>query len=158
MVRARLVALAVFVPLAAQAAEPRVTEPQVRAFVQRQSRAWNAGDLAGYFALFTPQARFTEQARARDGRVVPYGTSTVAQARDQARRFFAGAKAKETTTIRGVAIAPDGRSVRVTADEVSLTVRAGRTRRTCAERLQTIVATPQGLRSTGQIDTLVRCW
>ena len=63
---------------AAQAAPARLADADVRAFVARQSKAWNAGDLGGYFALFTPDATFTDQALARDGRVVPYGTSTLA--------------------------------------------------------------------------------
>jgi len=157
MLRPLLTILVACLPLVAQAAAPRLTEPEVRSFVERQSRAWNAGDLAGYFGLFTADARFTDQARARDGRVVPYGTSSVPQARTQAMRFFAGSKVVETTAIRQIALAPDGRAARVVSDEVSILTGAGRRRRECAERVQTVVQTPAGLRSKGQTDTLVRC-
>ena len=156
--RAALLLLALFTAASAEAAaRSRLSEPQVRAFVQRQSQAWNAGDLDRYFALFTPEAAFTDQGRARDGRVVPYGTSTLAQARTQTRRSRAGAKVSEATTIRGIVLTADGRSARVTSAEDTRIATAGRARRLCAERVQTIVVTPGGLRSTGQTDTYVRC-
>jgi hypothetical protein len=142
---------------AAEAAPARLSEAEVRGFVARQSKAWNAGDLAAYFALFTPDAVFTDQARARDGRLVPYGASTVAQARAQAARTFATSKLQETTLIRAVAIAPDGKRAQVTSAEQTTVRGGGPPRRFCAERVQTLVATPAGLRSRGQIDTVVRC-
>ena len=157
MPRLLLIALLAAAPCLARAAPARLAEPEVRAFLDRQSRAWNAGDLAAYFALFTADARFTDQARARDGRVVPYGTSTLPQAQAQARRFFAASKVRETTTVRRVAIAPDGRSAQVASDEVTLVTGGARPRHECAERVQTLIATPAGLRSRGQTDTLVRC-
>jgi hypothetical protein len=141
----------------AHAAPAGLREAEVRAFVGRQSQAWNAGQLAAYFGLFTADATFTEQGRARDGRVVPYGTSTLAEARAQARRSLVAARVHETTAIQAIEIAPDGRSARITAGEDTTLAAAGRTRRICAERVQTVVATPAGLRSKGQTDTVVRC-
>jgi len=157
MPRRILAALLVAVPLAVQAAPARLTEAAVRAFVARQSAAWNAGDLAAYFGLYAADARFTDQARAKDGRVVPYGSSTLAQARMQARRTFAAVKVHETTAIRTIEIAPDGRRARITASEETIIAGAGRTRRLCAERVQEVALTAAGLRSRGQTDTLVRC-
>jgi hypothetical protein len=140
-------------PTLALAAPARLTEPEVRAFVERQSKAWNAGDLAAYFALFTPDARFTDQALASDNKVYPYGTSTLAQARADSRKAFARGKVQEATTIRSVALGPDGRSATVAADVVT-TVGA---RRSCARREQLVVATAGGPRSKGETDTVVRC-
>lgn len=154
--RLPILAVLLAVPVAAHAA-PRLTEPEVRAFVDRQSRAWNAGDLAGYFALYAPGATFTDQGRAKDGRTALYGTSTVAEARRQARRAFAGAKVRETSAVRAVRIAPDGRSAVVDSTVDTAITRGARTRRSCAERTQTLVATPAGLRSKGQTDTVVFC-
>jgi hypothetical protein len=125
--------------------------------VARQERAWNAGDVPGFFALAAPDATFTDQARAKDGRVVVYGTSTVAEARAQAAKFFARSHTRETVTVRSVQIAPDGRSARVAGHEDALLESAGRTRHLCAETLQTVVLTPAGLRSKGQTDTVTPC-
>jgi uncharacterized protein (TIGR02246 family) len=151
-----LILAALLAPLAAQAA-PRLTEADVRAFVDRQSKAWNAGDLAGYFALFAPSATFTDQGRAKDGRTALYGVSTLGEARAQARRTFAGAKLRETTAVRSIRLAPDGRSAIVDAAVDTAITQGGRTRRSCAERSQTLVATPTGPRSKGQTDTVVFC-
>jgi hypothetical protein len=142
---------------AAQAAPARLTEAQVRAFVARQENLWNAGDVAGFFALATPDAAFTDQARAKDGRVVVYGTSTVAEARAQATKFFATSRTRETLTVRSVQISPDGRSARVEGHEDALLTSAGHTRHLCAETLQTVVLTPAGLRSKGRTDTVTPC-
>jgi hypothetical protein len=145
--------LALALATAAQASPARVTEPEVRAFVARQSKAWNAGDLAAFFALFTPDAQFRDQALASDNKVYPYGTSTLAQARARSRHAFEGHRLQEATTIRSIAIAADGRSARVAADIVT-TIGP---RRSCARREQVVTATPAGLRSTGETDTVVRC-
>jgi hypothetical protein len=154
-VRALLLALLIAGPAAAAAP---LTDPQVRTFVERQSRAWNAGDLAAYFATFTPDARFTDQALGNDNKIVPYGVSTVAQARGQARKTLAKAKVQETTVITAVAIAPDGRSARVTARTVSQIAAPGAPpRQVCAVRVAAVALTPAGLRTTGQTDTIVRC-
>jgi hypothetical protein len=142
---------------AAQAAPARLTEADARAFVARQSKAWNAGDLAAYFALFTPDARFKDQALASDNKVYPYGTSTLAEARARSRRAFDRGKVQETATITSVAVASDGRSARIEADVVSVIPGKTATRRSCARREQVVVATPAGPRSTGETDTVVRC-
>jgi len=152
-----LIALMTAAPALAQAAPARLSEPAVRAFLARQSKAWNAGDLRAYFALFTAKATFTDRGRAKDGRVVPYGESTLAEARRQSRKTLAASKVKETTALRSIAIAPDGESARVEASEVTLITEKGRTRRICGDRRQTIVATVHGPRSTGQVDTIFEC-
>lgn len=149
--------LLVLLASAAQAAPGRLSEAEVRSFVARQSKAWNAGDLGAYFALFTADARFADQARAKDGRVVPYGTSTVAEARAQARRSFATTRVREATVIRQVQIAPDGRSAKVTAATDTTLTTGPRVRRLCAGRTMTLVAGPGGLRSKGQTDTIAPC-
>src|SRR3954463_4744906 len=99
-------------PALAQA-EARLTDAQVRAFVARQEAAWNAGDLDRYFAGFTPQARFTDQAYVGDKPPVPYGTITVAQARAQARKTLARARTREAGQVTQIRIAADGRSAQV---------------------------------------------
>ena len=156
MLRVLLISATLAIPLAAHAA-PRLTEAEVRAFVERQSKAWNAGDLGAYFALYTADARFTDQGRAKDGRVVPYGTSTLGEARAQTRRARAGSRVQEVTTIRAIQIAADGKSAQVAAAEASEIATGARTRRLCAERIQTIILTRAGPRSKGQTDTYVSC-
>jgi hypothetical protein len=138
-------------------AAPRLTEADVRGLVERQSHAWNAGDLAAYFATFSPTARFTDQALGNDNKIVPYGVSTLAQAREQSRRTLAAGKVREAVTVEAIAIAPDGRSARLSARAVSDISRAGAARRVCARRIATFELTPKGLRATGQTDTVVRC-
>ena len=141
----------------AASAPAQITDPQVRAFVERQARAWNAGDLAAYFATFTPQARFTDQALGNDNRVVLYGVSTLAQAHAQARRVFASSQVRETSVITSITIAPDGRRARVVDNEISEITKGGKLRRVCGHSVADLVLTPAGLRSTGQTDTIVRC-
>lgn len=154
----RALVLALLIAGPATAAPARLTEPQVRSFVERQSRAWNAGDLASYFATFTPDARFTDQALGNDNKIVPYGVSTVAQARTQARKTLAKAKVRETTAITAISMAPDARSARVTARTNSRIAAAGAPpRQVCAIRVASVALTPFGLRTTGQTDTIVRC-
>jgi hypothetical protein len=149
--------LAVMIAGPAAAATP-LTEPQVRAFVERQSRAWNAGDLPAYFATFTPDAHFTDQALGNDNKIVPYGVSTVAQARTQARKTLAKSKVRETSVVTAVSIMPDGRSARVTARTRSEIAAAGAApRQVCAMRVATVARTPKGLRTNAQTDTIVRC-
>lgn len=142
---------------AAAAAPARLSEAEIRAFVARQEALWNAGAPPAWFAMLTPDATFTDQARSKDGRLVVYGTSTVAEARAQARRLFGKARVRETATVRQVQIAADGKSARVAGFEEAQITTAGKTRRTCAETLQTLVLTPAGLRSKGQTDTVVAC-
>ena len=134
-----------------------ITEAQVRALAERQSRAWNAGDLAAYFATFTPTARFTDQALGNDNRIVPFGVSTREQAQAQSRRTLAKGAAHETATIDAVTLAPDGRSARLSARVVSKISSGGATREVCARRVETFERTTAGMRATGQTDTIVRC-
>lgn len=138
---------------AVQAGPARLTEPEVRAFVARQSKAWNAGELSAYFDLFTADARFRDQALGSDNKVYPYGTSTLDEARTRSAHALKGQRVQETTTIRSIALAHDGRSAKIEADVVT----AIGTRRSCARREQVVVATPKGPRSTGETDTVVRC-
>ncbi|WP_309605999.1 hypothetical protein [Phenylobacterium sp.] len=147
----------ILVVAVAASAPAQITAQQVRAFVERQARAWNAGDLAGYFATFTPQARFTDQALGNDNRIVPYGVSTLDQARAQAGRVFASSRVRETSVITAITIAPDGRRAQVADDEVSEITKGGKLRRVCGHSVANLVLTPAGLRSTGQTDTIVRC-
>ena len=155
----RLILAAALAALAqpTQAAPARLSEAQVRAFVERQSKAWNAGELSAYFGLFTPDARFRDQALGSDDKVYPYGTSSLAEARARSGKAFAKGRVQEATTIRSVAVAPDGRSARIAADVVTTIAGGPAARRSCARREQLVVATPQGLRSTGETDTVVRC-
>jgi hypothetical protein len=141
-------------PTTAQA-QAAITETAVRAFVARQQAAWNADDRDRYFAGFTPEARFTDQAYVGDKPPVPYGTSTLAQARAQARRMRG--KAREAVEVTRIEIAADGRSARVLARVGSTVETEGRVRRLCASRVQTLVLADGRLRSTGKTDTFVKC-
>ena len=146
--------------LAAFAAGPalgqgRIAEADVRAFVARQERAWNAGDFGAYFKAFTSDARFTDQAYVGDKPPVPYGTSTLDQARAQADRTRG--RSREASEVTRVEIAADGRSARVTARVGSAVTTGGKVRRLCASRVQTLVLANGVLRSRGQTDTYVRC-
>lgn len=154
-----LAALVLVAPLGASpaGAAPQLTEAGVRAFAERQSRAWNAGDLAAYFATFSPQARFTDQALGNDNRIVPYGVSTVSQAHVQSRRALAKGPMREAATIETVAIATDGRSARISARVISQISGGRTTRAVCARRVETVELTASGPRATGQTDTIVRC-
>jgi hypothetical protein len=134
---------------------PRITDADARAFVARQEAAWNAGDFDRYFAGFTPDARFTDQAYVGDKPPVPYGTSTLAQARTQVRR--SGSRSRERGEVRRIEIAADGRTAKITARVGSAIVSDGRTRRLCASRVMTLTVAGGRLRSTGQTDTFVRC-
>lgn len=151
--RALVVAAAV---LLAAAAPARLTDADVRAFVARQERAWNAGDVPAWAALFTPDALFTDQARS--GReMVAYGTSTLAQARTQAQRFFSQSQVREGGQVQRVEIQPDGRTARVVIRKVSQITTGGRIRRSCADSVQTLVLSGGRILSRGRTDTLYRC-
>jgi len=139
----------------ALAQPPRITDADARAFVARQETAWNAGDFDRYFAGFTSDARFTDQAYVGDKPPVPYGTSTLAQARTQARR--SGSRSRERGEVRRVEIAADGHTAKVTARVGSAVVTGGRSRRLCASRVLTLTLAGGRLRSTGQVDTYVNC-
>lgn len=151
-----LLAAALIAPPAEAAS--RLTEAQARAFVQKQEAAWNARDLDGYFALFTTDAVFIDQTRdIKHGGMIPYGRSTLPQARAQAAKFLAGASSTERGAIDKVEIAADGASARLTGREVTSVQSKGRTRRACAETEQTLVLVGGQIRSKGQTDTIVRC-
>jgi len=154
----RLLALAIAAAVAAPGhAQPaRITDADVRAFVARQEEAWNAGAFDRYFAGFSADARFTDQAYAGEGKApVPYGTSTLAQARAQARKT--ATRSRERGEVRRIEIAADGRSAKVTSRVGSAVTSAGRTRRLCASRVQTLALANGRLRATGQVDTYVNC-
>mgnify|MGYP000927258592 CR=1 FL=1 len=139
-------------------AAPRLTEAQARAFAQRQEAAWNARDLDSYFALFTKDAVFIDQTRdIKHGGMIPYGTSTLAQARAAATKFLAGATSTERGTIDKVEIARDGASARLVGREVTTIQSKGRTRKACADTEQTLVLVGGQIRSKGQTDTITRC-
>jgi hypothetical protein len=134
-----------------------LSEGQVRAFVAQQQRAWNAGDLAAYFAAFQPDAVFTDQYRTPAGQVVPYGASTLAQARVHTRKFRSAAKVSEAGEIVRIALGADGRTAQVDSHVTSRTEGAKGLRVTCAERRQQLVFAAGQLRSKGQTDTFTRC-
>jgi hypothetical protein len=142
---------------AAPARAAGLTEAQVRDFVAQQERAWNAGALDAYFGAFRPDAVFTDQYRTPGGQIVPYGSSTLGQAKANSRRFRATAKVSETGDIRHIALAADGRSAHVVSRVVSRTQGAKGLRVTCAERRQDLVLAAGRLRSQGQTDTFSRC-
>ncbi|WP_312163785.1 DUF4440 domain-containing protein [Phenylobacterium sp.] len=153
---ALLLAAALIAPPAHAA--PRLTKAQARAFAQKQEAAWNARDLDGYFALFTKDAVFVDQTRdIKNGGMIPYGRSSVAQARAQAAKFLAGATSTERGVVDKVEIAADGRSARLTGREVTTIQSQGRTRRACADTEQTLVLVGGEIRSKGQTDTITRC-
>jgi uncharacterized protein (TIGR02246 family) len=153
---ALLLAAALIAPPAHAA--PRLTEAQARAFAQNQEAAWNARDLDGYFALFTRDAMFIDQTRdIKNGGMIPYGRSGLAQAKAQAAKFLAGATSKERGVVDKVEIAADGRSARLIGREVTTIQSKGRTRRACADTEQTLVLVGGEIRSKGQTDTITRC-
>jgi hypothetical protein len=134
-----------------------LSEAQVRAFFAQQERSWNAGDLEAYFTTFHPEAVFTDQYRTPAGEIVPYGSSSLAGARAQTRRFRAAAKVSEKGEIVSIALGADGRTAQVVSREVSRIQGAKGLRVTCAERRQELVLAAGGLRSKGQTDTFARC-
>jgi hypothetical protein len=148
---------AVAVLAAAPAWGAGLSEAQVRAFVGKQERAWNASALEAYFSTFRPDAVFTDQYRTPSGQLVPYGSSTLAAARNQSRKFRATSKVSETGEIIRVALGADGRTAHVVSRVVSRIEGAKGLRTTCAERQQDLVLTAGGLRSKGQTDTFSRC-
>lgn len=154
----RVLILALLAAGAAQAAEPRLTDAAVRAFVARQEAAWNARDTRAFAATFAPDAMFVDQARDNQNRLIENGRGALPQAVAQARRFFAKHTVRETTQIDRIAIAPDGRSARVLAREVSRIETRGHPSRTlCAETEQSLVLVQGRILSRGQTDTAVRC-
>jgi hypothetical protein len=138
-------------------AQAPITEVTARAFVARQEAAWNAGQLDRYFAGFTPGARFTDQAYVGDKPPVPYGTSTLAEARTQAAQAFNRSKIREVGQVTRVRIAADGRSARVVSSLTSTIETKGKVRRLCAYRGQALVLQGGRLLSNGKTDTFFKC-
>jgi len=138
-------------------AQPAITDAAARAFVARQQDAWNAGALDRFFDAFTPDARFTDQAYVGDKPPVPYGTSTLAEARAQSRRARAKGAARETGRIVSVRIGADGRSAQVVSRIEAAVTADGKTRRLCASRGQALVLRGGRILSTGQTDTFFKC-
>ena len=144
----------------AQAADVRLTEPTVRAFVAHQEAAWNSKDVP---ALSPRPSRrqdavFIAQARDSHGGVTPNGRSTLQQATAQARRFFAKTHFQATVTVDRIAVSPDGRSAQVLGREVTRIETPGRPPHMfCAETRQTLVLLRARILSQGQTDTDVRC-
>lgn len=134
-----------------------IAEKDVRALVERQREAWSRGDLDTYFATFAANARFTDQARGSDNAIVPYGSSSLAEARRNARRAFLKGRIVETVAIKAVAISKDGRGAAVVADVHTRLEGPQGVRQSCAERLEAFAQTSRGLRAVSQTDTLVRC-
>lgn len=158
----RLAAAAIILSLCAAPAhaapltDAPLTDAQVRAFVARQEKSWNAGDLDAYFAGFRRDAVFTDQYRTPAGQLVPYGSSTLAQARVQTRKFRATSKVAETNQILRIALTPDARA-QVLARVTSIIQGPQGRRTTCAERRQELVMAAGRLRSRGRTDTFMRC-
>lgn len=151
-------ALAVLLVLAGPArADTQITEATARDFLARQERLWNARDLKGFFATYAPKAAITDQARTGDGKIVPYGSSTIRQAEAQAKRFFAGARARQTSEVVRIELAPDGRSAHTLVRQTSRIEAGGRVRTSCAESVQTLALARGRIVSTGQTDTVLRC-
>lgn len=132
-------------------------EAQVRAFVARQERTWNAGAFDAYYATFRPDAVFTDQYRTASGKVVPYGASSLREARVQTRKFRAASKVSEKGEIVRITLGSDGGTAQVVSRVTSHIQGAAGMRITCAERRQDLVLARGGLLSKGQTDTFLRC-
>lgn len=139
------------------AAQSPIAEAEVRALAARQVQALNAQDLSAYFATFAPQARFTQQALGSDNRIVPYGTSTVPQARAQLARAAAASRITEAVQVRKVVVAASGGGAALTAQVRTRIEGGGRVRTSCAERLTAVARVGGALKALSQTDTLVRC-
>ncbi|HET6969987.1 MAG TPA: hypothetical protein VFH92_02580 [Phenylobacterium sp.] len=150
--------LLVLVALAGPAwAAPRITDAAARDFLARQERLWNARDLANFFATYAPAAVIADQARTGDGKIVPYGSSTVAQARAQAKRALARSRVSQASEVLSVAVAPDGRSARTLQRQTSRIETGGKVRMVCGESAQTLGLAGGRIVSMAQTDTVVRC-
>ncbi|TAJ68555.1 MAG: hypothetical protein EPO51_27115 [Phenylobacterium sp.] len=152
-----LAALLLTFVAAPAAAQPAIAEAQVRAFVAGQEAAWNKGELDRYFAAFTPDARFTDQAYAGDQPPVLYGTSRLPEARVQARKAFAKVWPREAGQVTRVQVAADGRSARVVSRVTTTVETEGKVRRLCAYRGQALVLQGGRLLSNGHTDTFFKC-
>lgn len=141
----------------AAVAQTPVTDAAARAFVASQEAAWNAGDLDAYFSGYTLGATFTDQAYVGDKPPVPYGTSSLTEARKLTAKALARSRSRETTEITRVEIAADGASARVLARVRTTVDGASGVRRLCASRVQTLINAGGKLRSRGRTDTFYKC-
>lgn len=141
----------------AATAQSALTEAEVRAFAARQAQAFDAGDLAAWFATFASRAVFVQQARGSDNGIVPYGQATVAEARAQLVQVLKGSRIREAVTVQKVAIAASGRGAALTATVRTRVEADGKVRESCAERLVTYARLQGRLKALSQTDTLVRC-
>jgi hypothetical protein len=145
--------LAPLLALSLVAAAPAITEAQVRALLARQEKAWNAGDLTRWAATFSADATFTDQARSNENTIVPYGTSTLAQAEAVVRRTIAKGQGRALESGEVARVTIDGR----TAAAVTHVVIRGERRVSCVERSETFQLRGARLVATRQVDTVVRC-
>jgi hypothetical protein len=153
----RLMLLLMIVMAAPALAATGISDAAVREFVARQERAWNRGDLDAYFAAFTSQARFTDQAYVGNKPPVPYGTSTRAEAKAQAKAALKDGSSREAARITRIAIASDGKSAKVSLIVGSIVDSGGHRRRLCASRTLEIVLSGRALKGRDQTDTYVKC-
>ncbi|HEY9218219.1 MAG TPA: hypothetical protein VIO94_09225 [Phenylobacterium sp.] len=152
----RLCLAVALVVTASPAAAAGLNEQTVRRFLAAQEAAWNARRLDVYFAGFTPDATFVDQ-HVTPKETITYGRSTVSQAKAAAKRFLAGAKSNERSTIRSIWISKDRSKGRVLGWEVTTVVTGGRTRRVCANTEQVLIYTGSKILSRGQTDSIVNC-
>lgn len=153
----RALTLALLLVATPALAQPTITDAQVRAYVAGEEKAWNAGRLDAYFDGFTPEARFTDQAYVGDKAPVPYGTSTLAQARTQTARAVARSKRREAGEVTRIVIAADGRSAQVVSKVDATIEQGGKVRHVCAYRGQALVLRDGRLLSNGHTDTIFKC-
>lgn len=148
------VALALAAPAWSQAP---ISEADARRLVADQEAAWNAGRLDRYFATFTPDATFTDQAYVGDKPPIPYGTVRLTEARANARRVFARKPwPAEAARVLRIERPADG-SVRVVAVVGSTVWENAKPRRLCATRVLVLVQAGEALRARSRTDTFVRC-
>src|ERR1700753_1689953 len=97
------------------AVKPRLRfGPLLAAALAVASPAWAAGLHAGalhaYSVPFQPDAVFTDQYQTPAGQIVPYGSSTLAQAKTHTRKFRATSKVAEKGEIVRIALGADRRT------------------------------------------------
>ena len=113
--------------------------------------------MTAYFAGYALTATFTDQAYVGDKPPVPYGTSSLPQARAQARKALARSKASEVVDVQRITPARGGRAVIVVSRVASTLQAAGKTRRLCAVRRQTLISHQGRILSSGKTDTYYPC-
>ena len=88
---------------------------------------------------------------------MPYGTSTLTEARRLTARALARSRSRETAQVTRVEIAADGASARVIARVQTTVESASGVRRLCASRVQTLFNAGARLSSRGRTDTFYKC-